>query len=427
MDRRELLQRAAAGGVVAAVAAEPAAAAPRPRDPDGLPDARRLVRRGGPLNAFSAVELASLLRYRAVSSAEVTQACFEQIDLHNGPFERLDDNGAVNAFVRVFREEALAVAGLADARLSRRAVRRDGLAPPWTGIPVGLKDVLAVKGRPLTVGAAAYRGHIATGDATIVARVRDALMPLLGHTQAQAFTSGISTPQTGNPFNLRHIAGGSSGGSGAALAARMVPLTVGGETSGSIISPALCCGITGLKPSHGRVSLHGGWPGIPSVDVFGPMARTAADCALFLPVITGEDVHDPHTLAARPFPSGYRCARGAAPSRSPGSRWARSRTTSSSARSSRRSPRRSTGFGTSWALSARASSPSPAPLPRPTTPLAPRRWVACPRTQSCRSGGPTRTREPSCAARSSTHPARTRSIRTTRPTSRSGRQAESSR
>jgi Asp-tRNA(Asn)/Glu-tRNA(Gln) amidotransferase A subunit family amidase len=301
MDRRELLQRAA-GGTALLVATEPVVAAARRGDPDGLPNADRLARRGGSLNAFTAVELASLLRYRAASSVEITQACLEQIERHNGPFERLEDNGSVNAFVRVFPEEALAVAKRADRRLSSRSVRSHGRPPPWTGVPVGLKDVLAVKGKPLTVGAPAYRGHVATGDATIVKRVRKALMPMLGHTQAQAYISGISTPQTGNPYELDHIAGGSSGGSAAALAARMVPLTVGGETSGSIISPSLCCGITALKPSHGRVSLYGGWPGIPSVDVFGPMGRTAADCALFLPVIGGEDGHDAHTLAAPALP-----------------------------------------------------------------------------------------------------------------------------
>src|SRR5687768_9391668 len=147
MDRRELLQGAAVAGAAVAVAAEPAVAARRRRDPDGLPDARRLARRGGPLNAFTAVELASLLRYRTASSVEVTKACFEQIDRHNGPFERLEDNGKVNAFVRLFREEALATAAAADARLSKRSVRRHGRAPALTGIPVGLKDVFAVKGK----------------------------------------------------------------------------------------------------------------------------------------------------------------------------------------------------------------------------------------------------------------------------------------
>jgi Asp-tRNA(Asn)/Glu-tRNA(Gln) amidotransferase A subunit family amidase len=228
----------------------------------------------------TAVDLARGLRAGKWSAREVVEAFLDRITRLNGPFESFADNGHLNAFIRVFREQALADAALAD---------RGSFAHPWAGVPVALKDIFDVRGLPATGGTPAFRAYRASEDCAVWKQWHAAGAVLLGETQSQRFLTGVTTPQTANPWNPGLIAGGSSGGSAAAVAAGLVPLALGSETDGSLIYPAACCGVTTLKPSYGLLSLEGVYPGLPSFDVIGPIARTAADCAWFMSTVAPRD------------------------------------------------------------------------------------------------------------------------------------------
>ena len=145
-----------------------------------------------------------------------------------------------------------------------------------------LKDLYGVDGLPLTASSRVLEGNLAGADSTVWARLRERGMVLLGHTHTHEFAAGGTTDQVGNPHSLRLIAGGSSGGSAAALAARMTPAALGSDTCGSLRIPSACCGTCAIKPTHGRVPLDGIVPLAPSLDHPGPMARTIADCAALL-------------------------------------------------------------------------------------------------------------------------------------------------
>jgi Asp-tRNA(Asn)/Glu-tRNA(Gln) amidotransferase A subunit family amidase len=241
------------------------------------------------LQVATALDLSAGLKAGTWSARELAQHCFGRIEALNGPFERFDDNGALNAFIRTFPDLA---------RLGwERADRADRARPDsdWSGVPVALKDVYSVAGKPVTVGTPAHRSYRAPKDCTLWRKWSDAGAVLLGHTQAQHFITGLETPQTANPWNPRLIVGGSSGGSAAAVAAGLVPIALGGETAGSLIYPALCCAVTTLKPSLGLLSLAGSFPGWQSLDVGGPLARSAADCAWALATLVGVDPEDPMT------------------------------------------------------------------------------------------------------------------------------------
>ena len=149
-------------------------------------------------------------------------------------------------------------------------------------------------------------GNIATGDSTVWAKLRHRGMVLLGHAPTDEFAFGSATAQTGNPWDPTRSPGGSSGGSGAMLAARMVPAATGTDTGGSLRWPASACGVTSVKPTYGRVSAYGVIPLVWTRDHCGPMARSAADCALLLSAMAGADQDDPATLAAlAPPAAGY--------------------------------------------------------------------------------------------------------------------------
>ncbi len=137
-------------------------------------------------------------------------------------------------------------------------------------------------GLGLTASSAVLEGNIADADATAWARLRDQGMVLLGHTHTHEFAAGGTTDQVGNPWALDRVAGGSSGGSAAALAARMVPAALGSDTCGSLRIPSACCGTSAIKPTHGRIPLDGIIPLAPTLDHPGPMARTIADCSALL-------------------------------------------------------------------------------------------------------------------------------------------------
>jgi aspartyl-tRNA(Asn)/glutamyl-tRNA(Gln) amidotransferase subunit A len=188
--------------------------------------------------------------------------------------------------VRVYAEEALAAA---------RAVEPVG---PLAGIPVGLKDLYAVAGKPLTASSRVL-DEVPARDCDVWARLRAAGMVLLGHLHTHEFAVGGTTDQVGNPWDLGRTAGGSSGGSAAALASGQVPAATGTDTAGSLRIPSACCGTSTIKPTRGLVSLRGIVPLAPSLDVAGPMARTVEDCALLLAAMAGPDAERAATAFAR--------------------------------------------------------------------------------------------------------------------------------
>ena len=160
------------------------------------------------------------------------------------------DPGSINAWVRVYEEDAVAAAARADERLSAAGVRRDGPAPVLTGIPVGLKDLYGVAGKPVTASSSLL-DDVPGEDCDVWKRLAAAGMVLLGHLHTHEFAAGGTTDQVGNPWDLERSAGGSSGGSAAALAARMVPAATGTDTAGSLRIPSACCGTSAIKPTRG--------------------------------------------------------------------------------------------------------------------------------------------------------------------------------
>ncbi len=238
-------------------------------------------------------ELGKLLRGRKVSSVELTGHFVERL-------ERLGPN--YNAVVTVLREPALAEARERDAEL--RSGRDRG---PLHGIPYGAKDLLAVAGAPTTWGAQPYRDQLLKEDATVVRRLRTrgavlaaklAMVELAGGMgYNQAFASFTGPGKT--PWDVSRWSGGSSSGSGAAVGAGLVPFAIGSETWGSIQFPAAFCGVTGLRPTYGRVSRHGAMALSWTMDKLGPLAHTAEDCGLVLAAIAGPDPADPTTLPDR--------------------------------------------------------------------------------------------------------------------------------
>ncbi len=170
---------------------------------------------------------------------------------------------------------------------------------PLHGIPVGIKDIFYTAGVETSCGSPIMAGFIPTYDATAVSRLRQAGAVIVGKTHTTEFASFDPSPAR-NPWGLDHTPGGSSSGSGAALAARMCQGALGSQTSGSIVRPAAYCGIVGLKPTFGRVSRHGVHPLAWTLDHPGPMARTVRDTAILLEAIAGPDPHDPSTISAPP-------------------------------------------------------------------------------------------------------------------------------
>ena len=222
---------------------------------------------------------AELLRARELSAVELLDACLERIEERNGgepSFEGAPD--AVNAWVRLYPDIAAEHAREADDRLAREGSG----APLLCGVPIGVKDLYGVAGLPLTASSRVLEGNVADADATTWARLRAQGMVLVGHTHTHEFAAGGTTDQVGNPWALDRTAGGSSGGSAAALAAGMVPAALGSDTCGSLRIPSAVCGTSAIKPTHGRLPLDGIIPLASSLDHPGPMARTIADCAAIL-------------------------------------------------------------------------------------------------------------------------------------------------
>lgn len=225
------------------------------------------------------LEAAAQLRSGHLAAVELTEACFQRIDQRNGgPPSYEGAPKAINAWARLYPELAREQATAADERRAREG----DAAPLLCGIPLALKDLYAVAGLPLTASSRVLEGNVAADDAIAWTRLRDRGMVLLGHTHTHEFAAGGTTDQVGNPWALDRVAGGSSGGSAAALAARMAPAALGSDTCGSLRIPSACCGTSAIKPTHGRIPLGGVIPLAPSLDHPGPMARTIADCAALL-------------------------------------------------------------------------------------------------------------------------------------------------
>jgi aspartyl-tRNA(Asn)/glutamyl-tRNA(Gln) amidotransferase subunit A len=235
------------------------------------------------LCALGIAELARRYRAGEVSPVEVAQAHLERI-------ERLD--GTLHAYVTVTPDRALA-----DAR-GAEALIRQGAAGPLAGVPIAYKDLYATRGIRTTAGSALLADWVPDRDSTCVSRLQQAGMVMLGKLITHEFAFGIQFPghrfpPARNPWNLDHIPGGSSSGSGAALAAGLTVGALGSDTGGSIRGPAAFCGIAGLKPTYGRVSRAGVVPLSWTLDHTGPMARSVEDCALMLQALAGHDPADP--------------------------------------------------------------------------------------------------------------------------------------
>ena len=232
----------------------------------------------------------------AEAAADIRSGLTTPTELLAEALERIDQlDGDIKAFVTVMRDEAQA-----DAEKAEQEQRTGLFRSPLHGIPVGIKDLVAVNGVRLTAGSRVLADNIATEDATVVEQLRRAGAVIIGKTNTHEFAYGTYTPPTRNPWNLGRIPGGSSGGSGAALAAGMCLGAIGSDTGGSIRIPAACCGVTGLKPTYGRVSTYGVIPLSWSLDHVGPMARSAEDCAIMFDAIARYDPRDPNSVSGPP-------------------------------------------------------------------------------------------------------------------------------
>jgi aspartyl-tRNA(Asn)/glutamyl-tRNA(Gln) amidotransferase subunit A len=226
-------------------------------------------------------EASALIADGGLSSSELAQACLARIRERDGTHSHEGDPASINAWVRVYEEEALEAAALADGQ------RPDPLPALW-GIAIGLKDLYGVAGRPLTASSRLLDER-PEADCDVWARLREQGMVLLGHLHTHEFAVGGTTDQVGNPWALERSAGGSSGGSAAALAARMVPAATGTDTAGSLRIPSALSGTSTIKPTRGRISLRGVVPLATSLDHAGPMARSLQDCGLLLAGMAGPD------------------------------------------------------------------------------------------------------------------------------------------
>ncbi len=233
-------------------------------------------------------ELSAALHKRTISARELTDLFLQRIETHRD----------LNAFISVLTEQAQAQADRADQLLAT------GAGTELTGIPIAHKDLFCTAGVKTSCGSRMLDSFVSPYDATVVERLAQAGCVVLGKANMDEFAMGSSTETSWygaakNPWDVTRSPGGSSGGSAVAVAARLAPAATGTDTGGSIRQPAALCGISGLKPTYGRVSRYGMVAFASSLDQAGPMAKTAADCALLLEAMAGLDERD-STSMARP-------------------------------------------------------------------------------------------------------------------------------
>lgn len=231
-------------------------------------------------------QLAQSLATKQISSVELAQLYLDRIDRHNP---------AINAYITVDAERTLAQARAADTRIAA------GKAGALTGIPLAHKDIFCTEGMLTTCGSKMLSNFISPYDAHVVERLNAEGMVTLGKCNMDEFAMGSSNETSyygsvKNPWDTRCVPGGSSGGSAAAVAARLAPIATGTDTGGSIRQPAALCGLTGLKPTYGIVSRYGMIAFASSLDQAGPMGRSAEDCALLLNGMAGFDTRDSTSL-----------------------------------------------------------------------------------------------------------------------------------
>jgi len=243
------------------------------------------------LNQLTIKQAGEMLAKKEITSVELIKACLKRIK---------EVDGKIKACLTVCEKEALAEAKSADAR------RAKGETGELLGIPYLAKDNIMTRGTRTTAASKILENYIAPYDATIIKKLRQAGAVLLGKTNLDEFAHGASTENsafgpTHNPWDLTRVPGGTSGGSGAGVAADMCIFALGTDTGGSIRCPASFCGITGLKPTYGRGSRFGLIAATSSTDVPGPLTKTVEDAAIVLSVIAGKDEHDATTVKS-PLP-----------------------------------------------------------------------------------------------------------------------------
>ncbi|HWG77226.1 MAG TPA: Asp-tRNA(Asn)/Glu-tRNA(Gln) amidotransferase subunit GatA [Steroidobacteraceae bacterium] len=234
------------------------------------------------LHLMTVAELSASLRSGGISSVELTRAFLERIERHQRE---------LNAFITVSPDRALADAARADEQLAA------GRGGPLTGIPIAHKDIFCSRDEKTTCGSRMLANFVSPYDATVVRRLREAGAVCLGKTNMDEFAMGSSNETSWfgpvrNPWDPARVPGGSSGGSAAAVAARLTPAATGTDTGGSIRQPAALCGLTGLKPTYGRVSRYGMIAFASSLDQAGVLALSAEDAALLLSAMAGFDERD---------------------------------------------------------------------------------------------------------------------------------------
>ncbi|MDM1768079.1 amidase [Acinetobacter sp. 226-4] len=236
------------------------------------------------LLSLSVTELAQHIQTRKISSVDLTKLMLQHAQ---------DCNAEINAYISFRTEKALVEAAQADAEIAQGQYK--GI---FHGIPMGIKDNIYLGGEVTTMASKIHENFISDDDATVIEKLKAAGAIIIGKLNMHEYAWGITnnSPHFGachNPWNVEKIPGGSSGGSGAAVAAGMSTITLGTDTAGSIRIPSSACGLVGLKPTHGLVAKYGCFPLAWTLDHIGPMAKTVTDAAAMLKVIAGFDARDP--------------------------------------------------------------------------------------------------------------------------------------
>lgn len=231
--------------------------------------------------------LSDKIRNGDLSPLELVESCLERI-------KRFDPS--LNSFITVLEENARR-----EAKMAEKVIKEEKYLGPLHGIPFSIKDVIFAKGIRCTAGSKIMSDYVSSIDATVVSKMKEAGAILIGTNNTHEFACGITNvnPHYGssrNPWNTSKLSGGSSGGSAVAVAAGMVPISLGTDTSGSIRVPSSLCGVVGLKPTYGRVSKYGIVDLAPSIDHVGCITRSAWDAAAVMQIIAGQDPMDPTTV-----------------------------------------------------------------------------------------------------------------------------------